>query len=322
MTTPSSTHKVLVVILMVSLLAACTGGLAGPTSTPTTDPATPAAATAQAATQSAQTTADAKATAEAAAEAAAKATGTANAQATLDKQATDQAGATGTAISNITATNIASMVTKTAARAATETKAAEEIAQKTAQAQPMYDLVQKLMAEGYISSTDGIYYRLKDFNEAEAKINYIHWYPTGYDPQNFVIRADMAWESASDKADWDSSGCGFIFHVDPESAFYSAELDLDGYVRLGRHRAGFGYVEAMGKSFYGKLDVPKGNVTFVLVVNNADGITVFINDKEVHRYMGELKLASGDLYHSLTSGTNKDFGTRCQVTNIDLWEFK
>jgi predicted small lipoprotein YifL len=318
MSTPNFTNRVVVIMLVATLLTACTGGISGPTSTPTIDPATPAAATAQAATQSAKATADAQATAEAQA----NATGTAKAQATLDAQATEQAGATATAISLLTATKVSALTTSTAAMAERQTKTAVALAQKTAQAQPMFDLVQRLFTDGYLTSTDGTYTHMEDFDESEAKINYIHWYPTGADPQNFVIRADMAWESASDKADWWNSGCGFIFHVSPDDAFYSAELDLDGYVRLGTHRAGFSYVEAMGQSFYGTLDKLKGNATFMMVVNNSDGILVFINEELVHRYKGVLKLARGDLYYSLTSGTNKGFGTRCQMTNVDLWELK
>lgn len=75
--------------------------------------------------------------------------------------------------------------------AATEQAAALET-QATAQAASMYEVVQDLEANGHLSATSGTYYPLADFDESWAQINWYQWWPTGYTPTDFVIRADVS----------------------------------------------------------------------------------------------------------------------------------
>ncbi len=313
-------HKILrtifIGILITMLVTACTGGAApGPTGTPTTDPATPAAATA-----AAQGTADAKAAADAKATADAKST--ADAKATVDAKATADAGATATVVSKMTATQQAADAKATADMVAKQTKTAEAIAQKTATAKSLYDAVQKLVTDGNLTSADGSFQKLPDFSESLAMINFISPYPTALTPKNFVLRTDMSWESASDKANWFNSACGIIFHIDPvDNTFYSASLSLDGNVNIDQHKKNFSFISKIARKKYGKLDVPKGGAKFMLVVTG-EQITVFINDTLVYSYKTDLVFREGMLAYSITSGTNKDFGTRCTLTNVELWELK
>ena len=37
-------------------------------------------------------------------------------------------------------------------------------------------------------------------------------------------------------------------------------------------------------------------------------------------YRQDMSLEEGELSLTLLSGTNKDYGTRCEMTNIELWE--
>jgi hypothetical protein len=244
-----------------------------------------------------------------------------NAKATADAQATAEAGATSTAVAQVTATREAANITATANQADRQTKTAVAIAQKTAVAKPMLDLLDKLVADGHLTGTAGKYMLLPDFSEGLAMLNFIAPYPAMVSPKNFVLRTDLAWESASKTADWNASACGFIFHVGKDGSFYSASLALDGYVQMTQHKPNYSYVTDIGKGYYGKLDVPKGSAKFVLVVT-IDQITVFINDKMVKSFQSNLLYTSGGLSYSITSGTNKDFGMRCTMTNIELWELE
>jgi hypothetical protein len=202
-------------------------------------------------------------------------------------------------------------------REATRDAAIEEAKlSATAEAKALYTRVLELHEQGYLSSAQGTYATIPDFDESWAQINWYQWLYTDYSPADFVIRADAAWISASEKANWWNSGCGFVFRVSPDGDHYLAYLALDGYVRFGRvHNGNPAY---LGDSYYGKLDIPAGEAEIMLVVEG-DTITFFVNDEQVHTRRDTAR-SSGDLALTLVSGTNLDFGTRCQMTGIELWE--
>ncbi len=57
-----------------------------------------------------------------------------------------------------------------------------------------------------------------------------------------------------------------------------------------------------------------------MLVEEGGHIIYFVNgDKVLDRQ--DNQLTEGDLALTLVSGTNLDFGTRCTMTNIELWEF-
>jgi len=93
---------------------------------------------------------------------------------------------------------------------------------------------------------------------------------------------------------------------------------MDGNVEVSRWRNGYG--SQLQRSYYGKLDIPKGNAEMVLIAED-QVITVLINGEKVVRVL-DGSFSDGALNYTLVSGTNKDFGTRCQMTNVDFWEFK
>jgi hypothetical protein len=188
----------------------------------------------------------------------------------------------------------------------------------TSQAGPMADVVQDLYAQGYIDRTDGTYFSLPDFAETWAEINWYHYFASDYSPVDFVVRADAAWESASDHANWDYSGCGFVFRELGDNDHYHAYLGLDGWVYMERYLAG--EYASLGASYYGNVDVPSGAAKIMLL---ADGTTFmfFVNGERVH-VRTDTQHTEGYLSYAISSGTNTDFGTRCEMTNVDLWELK
>ena len=108
-------------------------------------------------------------------------------------------------------------------------------AESTAQAQAMQEVVQNLYAEGNLETTDGIYNTIADFDESWAQIDWYQWSYTGYSPTDFVIRANAAWDSASERANLFNSGCGFVFREDGTDNHYLAYLGMDGYVYFDRN---------------------------------------------------------------------------------------
>ena len=220
---------------------------------------------------------------------------------------TDQAAPTGQAASS--ATQAPSV--EASATPAVDTEA-------TQQSQAILGTVQQLFDEGIISSKDGDAYRLDDFNESWAQLGYYQWWKTGYAAENFVLSTDIAWESASDRANWPEAGCGIVFSEDGESDHHLAYLSLDGYGRLAQISEG--NWKNLASQRYGTLSIPDGNAKIMLVVYDKR-INLYVNGQRVaNAYDGSLD--AGNIALTLLSGTNKDFGTRCQMSNIDLFVLK
>lgn len=193
--------------------------------------------------------------------------------------------------------------------------------QATAQAQPMADFVASLQTQGYLGNAEGTYYAIDDFEDSLAQINYWQWTRTDYSPKNFVVRSKVEWASASDTANWDWSGCGFLFRENVEkNEYYMVQLGLDGYIWAGTSVARKQTWANTQKHL--SLDIPEGNVELVVIVDGAN-VTALVNGQkafQTHNNLLSSRLTSGPLSFMLNSGTNAGFGTRCKWTNVELWE--
>ncbi len=206
--------------------------------------------------------------------------------------------------------------TKTAEAQLAKTATAEaKIAEKTAQAAVMLPLLDQMLADGAISSTAGEYIKLDDYSRAEAKIDYLYLLPTDYSPQDFVIETDITITSASDKANWYSSGCGFLIHVDDSDNFDSVFLNMWGQVEYTVMKNGR-WGNDMTKDAV-TFSIPSDSAHFALSYQNGY-LTMYVNGV---RIMGTPADANykGGLYYTLVSGTNAGFGTMCEFTNTNLW---
>ncbi len=181
----------------------------------------------------------------------------------------------------------------------------------------MAQFVQEAANAGYISSADGDYYHLDDFNAEWAQINWYQWLPTGYTPANFVVRGHMAWESASKTPDL--SGCGVLFRVQSNSDHYGFFMTTDGLVHFILSEDNdfhFG-----GKVYFGPRS-SSGEVDFAMTAQK-DTFNIYIDGKRLGAFYGHKdSMLTGKLAYTLISGTNKDFGTRCTITNVELWVLK
>lgn len=241
----------------------------------------------------------------------------------IDVQATSQADKENRAATQEAGAQAATRaVAETASAKATAAEAnrlertAQVEAKATEQAAEMAGVVQDLKSKGILTSTAGTFHMLEDFKENWAQLGWYQWWPTGYRPADFVIRAHTGWESASKTADWFSSGCGFVFRAKDESNHYLIYLALDSNVYLKGYINGT-YRE-LGKGYAGKMNYLKGEADVMLVVQG-EKITYYVNDQKVFERENK-SLREGDLGLTLVSGTNLDYGTRCEMTNIELWD--
>jgi len=312
-------RKLIVVLLVLQVF------LGGCTNTKANQQAT-ADAVSQAETADAMQTANAQAVQATAAQATAaqitsvaatdSALATLNAAATLSAQETDAAIAdiTATADAHILETENAANVTATARIAARLTATQEAISKATAQAQPLYDMVQKLNQDGTITRNQGVYHPIFDFDESWAQRDWYSYWPTGYRPDNFIIDADAWWQAADKYAE--ASGCGFVFRESAQGDnHYLIFYSIEGHVMFLKYVKGV-YTFLKDKEF-DRQYVQERSAHITLVVED-NWITTYIDHKQALRIQ-ENSLTSGNLYLTLVSGTNKDFGTRCKMTNIGLW---
>jgi len=209
----------------------------------------------------------------------------------------------------------AAAATATQAQALKETTTAGIAGQATEKASDIYVQVEKLYSDGLLDSKEGRYVTLEDFDESWAQINWYQYRDTGYSPSEYVVQAHTWWSSASDRANWNTSGCGFVFGEQDKDNHHLVFLGLDGYVYLARILGGKTTVLAQKR--YGKLDIPEGQADVMLVVN-ATHIAYFVNGDQVVS-MADHVLKEGSLNLTLLSGTNSGYGTRCKMTEIGLW---
>lgn len=290
----------MLLVLMFVYLSACgSGATPEPTATPTLPPPPQPTNTAPPtetftptvdtiATQSALETAKAQAAAEAVADA--------------QTQVAQEAGATSTALAGV----------KLTATAGVEATA-------TAYAVAFLNLIEELNEAGVVTSTDGDYYRLDDFEGNMAQIDQPFVYFLGVDANNFAIAADMEWESASMKANWPTSGCGFVYGYKDR---YNADLTflgLDGYTYSLQFRQDKPLTEFAFKK-WGDPERPKGNAKVMLVVYDKR-VSVFVNDALANEFYNGL-YTGGELGYNVFSGTNAGFGTLCKFSNVNLFIFK
>jgi hypothetical protein len=175
--------------------------------------------------------------------------------------------------------------------------------------------------DGYLTTTEG---RLREFDEFEEEWAQLGWYSSwvfNETASDFFMAAHFKWSSAYRNAD--ISGCGFIFALqDNESRdHYAVFLDRSQiyFVETGYYYQPFKPTRGTGRvNFANPADQPV-EADFTLIVRDAYAY-VLVDEELVGEYtLSRSRDLDGRLGLALLSGTNKDFGTRCEVSNLHLW---
>lgn len=187
-------------------------------------------------------------------------------------------------------------------------------------------IVQEIYDAGQIPTLEGTYKKLGDFSEQLAQQFGYKWSNTGVKAKEFIIRADFVWSIAHQK---NYSGCGYVFREKSKDFYYLIALDaLDGVLLSYTKKNPSSFFPpivnySIGASRKTKLPDMGPNpyqATFTLVVTEFKAYT-YINDIYYSEY--ELQknwlTETGPLSFMILTGTDKDFGTRCEVTNAEVW---
>lgn len=179
--------------------------------------------------------------------------------------------------------------------------------------------VQTYFDAGYLNTTDGSFLKLDDYDVSWARLTSYHWEPLVYSASDFFMSAHFKWSSAYRQAD--TSGCGFVFATQPNYDQYAVFLDRFKvlFVETEYYYSSIGTTRGTGRvNFDNPFDQP-AEADFTLIVNGAYAY-VLVNNEVVGEYtLSQSKILHGKLGLSVLSGTNKDFGTRCEMTNLHLW---
>jgi hypothetical protein len=197
----------------------------------------------------------------------------------------------------------------------------------TRQYEDFMSLVQKVREAGQISTTEGSYQKLDDFSDELAMEYGYQWTSTGVDAKDFIIRADFNWEVANQK---NYSGCGYIFRQESNTHYYVTALDaLNGvffsYTKLGSVPLGGASilnitVPAAKRSKLPDMGKNPYQAKFTLIVNEFKAYT-YVNDEffTEHNLKHDTLTNAGPLSFIVLTGSATDFGTRCKISNVEIW---
>lgn len=197
----------------------------------------------------------------------------------------------------------------------------------TQQYEEFTGLVQNFYDTGKIASTDGTYKRLGDFSQQIAMSYGYEWLKTGENIKEFIIRANFEWEVANQK---NNSGCGFVFRQISDDHYYMVVLDAVNGVLLfstklglnefGRQATFHDLVRAIQKASLPDMGNNPYQAEVTIIVAGSE-LLMFVNGDfySEHRLQNDKLNESGELSFLVLTGSATDFGTRCKITDTELW---
>ena len=193
--------------------------------------------------------------------------------------------------------------------------ATQQMEKFNAETQGYFDL-------GYLTTADGEVSEFDDSTEEWAQLDYYQPSALLGKASDFYVSAHFKWTSAYRNAA--ESGCGIIFGASEAGDHYAVFLDRAKVIFLDNSRSA--HYSLPVKTTRGtdivKFDNPFDKpveADFTLIVQDAY-VHVLVDGEVVGEYtLSQSRSLDGLIGLALLSGTNKDFGTRCETTNLHLW---
>jgi hypothetical protein len=180
-------------------------------------------------------------------------------------------------------------------------------------------VLQKYVDAGYIDSTGGKFEELNDFQEEWPQLHWYQWWPihsAGREYGDLVFQGHFKWSTAMRTSD--PSGCGIVFGVQPNDDHYAVFIDQ---ARIAFFMNRGNQVYQVGKtSGFGRLNIGEPFEADVTVIIKGVTSYVLVDGQPTKYTLSADQSSSGEFAYSLLSGTNRDFGTRCDITNAYIWE--
>jgi len=191
----------------------------------------------------------------------------------------------------------------------------------TQQTSDMQSRIQKYVQAGYLTSDKGNFTALVDSSSELAKKNYLSVKDAGFEDKtrDFAVWSHVKLSSAASVNYPEYSGCGFIFRLADNGDSYRAMVTKDRVLMAmcrNLHCTEVGKTKGSGRLSYD---------------NDFEAdVELIVNDMSAHvlvdgQSIGDYSLSStyltdpGFVGYTVISGTNKDYGTRCEFSNGGLW---
>jgi len=229
--------------------------------------------------------------------------------------ATDSPAPTATATITLTPTNTSTPSPTPSPTQTPDLAATQHSKELNAEIQAYFD-------KGYLATVKGKMIEYNDFTQEWAQLGRYPLLSLGDQASDFYMSAHFKWSSAYRNADL--SGCGFAFAIQENYEHYAVFLDrtqlafvsADSSSPIAREvglTRGTGHV-----GFNNPADSP-AEADFTLIVKGIYAY-VLVDGKLIGEYtLSQSKALKGNVGLTLLSGTNKDYGTRCEMTNVHLW---
>jgi hypothetical protein len=179
--------------------------------------------------------------------------------------------------------------------------------------------IQNYFDAGYLDTTSGSIKEIDDFSNDWAQLGWYQWMPLGEEASDFVLSGHFRWMSAYKNAD--ESGCGLVFAIQPDSSHYAVFLDrakiifLDADSSYGSYSLSVGKTRGSGRVKFGN----PGEADFTLIVKDHSAY-VLVDGELIGEYsLAQSRVLNGEVGLSTLSGTNKDYGTRCEMTDLHMF---
>lgn len=176
-------------------------------------------------------------------------------------------------------------------------------------------LLQSFQEAGYIETNEGKITELPPFKEEWAQLGWYQWWPYETVSSDFVFKAHFNWSTAI--ATSDESGCGFIFGIQENKDHYAVFLDKARILFLmarGSKVYLVGKTRGSGRANFGN----PAEADFAVAVKGQSAY-VSVNGDVTEYTLSADQSSRGQYGATLLSGTNKDYGTRCEMTDVMFW---
>jgi hypothetical protein len=178
--------------------------------------------------------------------------------------------------------------------------------------------IQSYYEKGYLATSEGQLFELDDFRYEWARLEYYALVPITDSVSDFYMGAHFKWDSALKNSN--PAGCGFFFGLQLNNDHYAVFLDRTKvYFFITNRTVGRSLPVAPTRGTGRvKFDYP-AEADFTLLVKGISAY-VLVNGEIVGEYtLAQSRPSRGEIGLSVLSGTNKDYGTRCEMTDLRLW---
>lgn len=185
----------------------------------------------------------------------------------------------------------------------------------TARHEHFQALLNEFDEKGYLTTINGTASDMNPFREDWAQINYYRWWMFDDEIGDFVFSSHFSWSAAH--ATPDLSGCGLVFGLQENGDHYAVFLDKDRILFLmkrGTYAYNVGRTRGVGTFNYGN----PAEADFALVVKGQSAY-VWVDGITSEYTLSQDQPSVGWFGYTILSGTNKDYGTRCEMTDSILW---